>query len=102
MRDLISKEILSQYNLCRGWRRKTFTPPPPPPPPPSNSLPFVPKLKFCCGSLLSAFDVRVSVTFHLTCVHIILSSVWAAEWPPFFEIGAHSVDHKFFLYFDYL
>ena len=25
---------------------------------------------FCCGSLLSVFGVRVSVTFHLTCAHI--------------------------------
>ena len=31
----------------------------------------------------SVFGVRVPVTFHLTCVHIILSSVWVAEWPPF-------------------
>ena len=23
------------------------------------------------------------MTFHLTCVHIILSSVWVAEWPSF-------------------
>ena len=23
------------------------------------------------------------MTFHLTCVNIILSSVWIAEWPPF-------------------
>ena len=38
---------------------------------------------FCCGSLLSVFDVRVSVTFHLMCVHIIFSSVWVAEWQPF-------------------
>ena len=22
------------------------------------------------------------MTFHLTCVHIIFSSVWVAEWPP--------------------
>ena len=27
--------------------------------------------------------VRVSVTFHLMCVHIIFSSVWDAVWPPF-------------------
>ena len=26
---------------------------------------------------------RVSVTFQLTCIHIISSSVWVAEWPPF-------------------
>ena len=23
------------------------------------------------------------MAFHLTCVHIILCSVWVAEWPPF-------------------
>ena len=33
------------------------------------------------GSLLPVFGVRVSVTFHLTCVHIIL--VRFAESPPF-------------------
>ena len=43
------------------------------------------------------------MTFHLTCVHISFSSVSVAEWPPFFlEIAAHSVDHMFSLYFDYL
>ena len=36
-----------------------------------------------CGSLLPVFGVSVSVTFHLTCVNIIFSSVWVAEWPPF-------------------
>ena len=37
----------------------------------------------CCGSLLPVSGVRVPVTFHLACtrVHIILSSVWVAEWP---------------------
>ena len=30
-----------------------------------------------------AFGVRVSVSFHLRCVHIIFSSVSVAEWPPF-------------------
>ena len=29
------------------------------------------------------FGVRVSVTFHLVFVHIICSSVWTAEYPPF-------------------
>ena len=38
---------------------------------------------FCCGSMLPVYGVRVSVTFHLTCVHIIFSSVSVAEWPPF-------------------
>ena len=30
---------------------------------------------FCCGSLLSVFGIRVSVTFHLQCVHIFFVSV---------------------------
>ena len=34
-------------------------------------------------SVETVFGVRVSVTFHLTCVHIIFSSVSVAEWPPF-------------------
>ena len=29
------------------------------------------------------FGVRVSVMFHLTCVHIIFSSGLVTEWPPF-------------------
>ena len=29
------------------------------------------------------YGVRVSVTYHLTCVNIIFSSVSVAEWPPF-------------------
>ena len=32
---------------------------------------------------VTRFGVRVSVTFHLTCVHIIFSSVSVAEWPSF-------------------
>ena len=32
---------------------------------------------------VSYFGVRVSVTFHLTWVHIIFSSVSVAKWPPF-------------------
>ena len=36
----------------------------------------------CCGSLLPAFGVKVSVTFHLTCVYIIFCSDWIAVWPP--------------------
>ena len=35
------------------------------------------------------------MTFHLTCVHIIFSSVSVAEWPPFGKIAAHSVDQMF-------
>ena len=30
------------------------------------------------------------------------SSVSVAEWPPFWEIAAHSADHMFSLCFDYL
>ena len=41
------------------------------------------KYKFCCDSMLPVFGVSVSVTFHLTCVHIIFSTVSVAEWPPF-------------------
>ena len=33
--------------------------------------------------MLPVFGVRVSVTFHFTCVHIIFDSVWVAEWHPF-------------------
>ena len=32
---------------------------------------------------VTCLGVRVSVTFHFTCVHIIFSSVLVAEWPPF-------------------
>ena len=42
-------------------------------PHPSNSLLTFPRRQFCCGSLLPVFGVRVSVTFHLMCVHIISS-----------------------------
>ena len=50
---------------------------------PSNSLLIVLRRQFCCGSLLPVFGVRVSLTFHLTCVRIIFSSVSVAESPPF-------------------
>ena len=40
--------------------------------------------------------------FHLTCFHIIFSSVWVAERPPFEKKAALSVDHMFSLYFDYM
>ena len=33
--------------------------------------------------LLHVLGVRVSVTFHLMCVHINFSSGWVSEWPPF-------------------
>ena len=68
---------------------------------PSNLLLTVPRWYFCCGSLLPVFwyqsfgDVSPYVrSFHF-------SSVWVAEWPPFWERAALSVDH-FTLYFDYL
>ena len=32
-----------------------------------------------------------------TCVHIIFSLVWVAEWPSWGERAAHSVDHMFSL-----
>ena len=32
---------------------------------------------------VASFGVRVLVTFHLMCVHIIFSSVSVAEWPHF-------------------
>ena len=37
---------------------------------------------FSCGSLLSVFDVRVSVTFHRMFL-ILFEFIWVAEWPPF-------------------
>ena len=56
---------------------------------------------FLSGSLLHVFGVRVSETFHLTCVHIILVR-FGLLVTTFCEIAAHSVDHVFSLYFDYL
>ena len=47
------------------------------------------------------FGVRVSATFHLTCVYIIFCSVWVAEWP-LLEKSCSLDDHMFSLYFDYL
>ena len=35
------------------------------------------------------FGVRVLVTFHLTCDHIIFSSVSVAEWLPLWKIAVH-------------
>ena len=55
---------------------------------------------YCCGSLLPVFGVRVSVIFHLTCVNIIFSSVWVAEWPPFWKQLLTRL--TICLYFDYL
>ena len=37
----------------------------------------------CYRTIGPLVGVRVSVTFHLTCVHIIFSSVSVAEWSPF-------------------
>ena len=34
-------------------------------------------------------------------VHIILSSVWVAEWPFYGERAAHLVEHMYSLVFDY-
>ena len=49
------------------------------------------------GSLLSVFCVRVSVTFHLTCDHIILV-LFRLLVATFWEIAAHSVDHMLSLH----
>ena len=51
--------------------------------------------------VLLVFCVRVSLMFHLKFVHIILVRFRLLSgllW----EIAAHSVDHMFSLYFDYL
>ena len=53
------------------------------------------------GSLLPVFGVRVSVTFHLTCDHIILVR-FRLLVATFWEIAANSVDHLLSLHFDYL
>ena len=42
------------------------------------------------------------MAFRLTYAQIIFSSVSVTKWQPFWEIAAHSVDHMFSLYFDYL
>ena len=55
-------EEVSSSSGCLGWATLLWH---------SLSLPY------------NYFGVRVSVTFHLTCVHIIFNSVWVAEWPPF-------------------
>ena len=54
--------------------------------PPSNSLLTVPRRWFWCGSLLPVFGIRVSVMFHLMFVYYTFSSVWVAEWPPFWKL----------------
>ena len=46
-------------------------------------LVLAPKAVVLLWFSVACFGVIVSVTFHLTYVHIIFSSVWVAEWPPF-------------------
>ena len=43
----------------------------------------------------------ILLTFHLSCVHIILVQLRLLSGH-FWEIVAHSVDHMFYVYFDYL
>ena len=38
------------------------------------------KAVVCCGFMLPVFGVRVSVTFHLTCIYIISSPEPKAHW----------------------
>ena len=45
---------------------------------------------------------RVSVTFHLMCVHTIFSSVSVAEWPPVGKELLTRLTICSLLYFDYL
>ena len=52
--------------------------------------------------LLPVFGVRVSVTFHLTCVHNILVQFRLLNGHLLGNIAAHSVDHLFSVCFDYL
>ena len=55
-----------------------------------------------CGSQLPVFGVGVSVTFHLTCVHVNFSLVSVAEWPSFGKELLTRLTICFLLYFDYL
>ena len=64
---------------------------------PRNSLGPFQGGSIVVGSLLHVFAVRVSVTFHLMCVHNMLSSVRVAEWPPFGK-ELLTVDQMFSLY----
>ena len=43
----------------------------------------------------SCFGVKVSVMFHFMFAHYTFSSVWVAEWPPFGNIAARSVNYLF-------
>ena len=47
--------------------------------------------------MVLCFGVRVSVTFHIMCAHVIFSSVWVAERPLF---GKELL--AFSLHFEYL
>ena len=48
------------------------------------------------------FGIKYLGMFRLMLVHYTFSSVWVAEWPPFWEIVARSVCHLFSLSFVYL
>ena len=37
--------------------------------------------------------------FRLVCVHIVFSSFWVAEWPPFWERATQSAYHTLSLFF---
>ena len=67
--QVISKSVLLIVNMFK--------------PPPRVLITDHPKAVVLLLSLLPVFGVRVSVTCHLMTVHIIVSSVWVAEWPPF-------------------
>ena len=60
---------------------------------PSYLLLTVPRRLLCCGSPLPVFCVRVSVTFHLMCVHIIFSSVRLLSGHLLGNSCSLSVDH---------
>ena len=51
---------------------------------------------------VSCFCVRVLVMFHFMFVHYTFSLVRVAEWSPFWEIAARSVNNLFSVYFVYL
>ena len=59
------------------------------------SLPYIFKVLYvlCCTR------PRYQVSVYRTTGPLVCSSVSVAEWPPFLEIAAHSVDHMFSLYF---
>ena len=49
---------------------------------------------------VACLGVKVSVTFHLTCVHY-FSLVWVGEWPPFGKKLLTRLAICSLLYFDY-